>query len=422
MRRRKGLNFRMALCFQARNAQGVRHKKPLFQNLLRCLLCTVSMLSLLACRSNEFPDYPANYREYAYITNGGSNTVTILDVVNLRQDRVIPVGIDPTGVAVNSKRNEVYVVNTGSNSVSVIDAEKKAVVATIPVRLRPYFISLNSAGTRAYVANSGSNNVSVIDLGKRRVISTIGVGESPGMAAISPDGRTLVVSNRRSGSVSIIDASANPEAQRVRSVWSGCPGATDIAILPDSSKAFIACSSGHQVMAIQLATPRIAARRSTGAPREDALLSLLDVGKTPVSLALKPDGGEIYAVNYDSGSISEIDTGTNEVGAAYLVGTHPVRGLIAADDSTLYVSDFDADSLGVFSIDDGQLIGTSRTGSGPDALAFSKAGNLLFAVDARSGDVAVIRTSSHSLLTMLPAGSKPNDIAVKAFLIPRHRL
>ncbi len=326
----------------------------------------------------------------------------------------------------NPRRNEVYVVNTGSNSISVIDAKKKAVVATIPVRLRPYFISVNSAGTRAYVANSGSNNVSVIDLGKHRVISTIGVGESPGMATISPDGRTLVVSNRVGGSVSIIDASANPELQRVRSVWSGCPGATDIAILPDSSKAFIACSAGHQVMVVQLATtPPTRSRRgpSSRAPMlHDARLALLDVGKVPVSLALKPDGGEIYAVNYDSGSISEIDTSTNEVGAAYFVGTHPMRGLIANDDSTLYVSDFDADSLGVFSIDDGQLVGTSPTGSGPDALAFSKAGNLLFAVDARSGDVAVIRTSTHSLLTILPAGSKPNDIAVKAFLLPRHRL
>jgi YVTN family beta-propeller protein len=383
------------------------------------------MLLLVGCRSHEFPDYPTNYREYAYITNGGSNTVTVLDVVNLRQDRVIRVGADPTGVAVNPKRNEVYVVNTGSNSVSVIDAEKKAVVATIPGRQRPYFISVSSDGTRGYVANSGSNSVSVLDLEKRREIAVIGVGEAPGMAVISPDGNTLVVSNRVGGSASVIDATADPKSQRVRSVWSGCPGATDIAILPDSSKAFIACSGGHQVMAIQLATPppSFSHRRKSSSDvpvHEDALLALLDTGTTPVSLALKPDGGEIYVVNYADGSISEIDTSTNEVGAAYFVGTHPVRGLIGADDSTLYVSDFDADSLGIFSIDDGELAGTSHTGDGPDAMAFSKAGNLLFAVDARSGDVAVIRTATHSLLTLLPSGNKPSEIAVKAFLVKHH--
>jgi YVTN family beta-propeller protein len=175
-------------------------------------------------------------------------------------------------------------------------------------------------------------------------------------------------------------------------------------------------------MAVQLAT-RPASLKKGETARKDALLALLDVGKVPIRLALKPDGGEIYAVNYGDGSVSEIDTSTNEVGGAYFIGTHPVWGLIASDDSTLYVSDFDADALGVFSIDDGQLVGSSRTGGGPDALAFSNEGDLLFAVDARSGDVAVIRTSTHSLLTLLPAGDKPNDIAVKAFLVKsRHTL
>ncbi|MGH9617506.1 MAG: YncE family protein, partial [Acidobacteriaceae bacterium] len=229
-----------------------------------------------------------------------------------------------------------------------------------------------------------------------------------------------VVSNRVGNSVSIIDAKTN----KVRSVWSGCPGATDIAILPDSSKAFIACSGGHQVMDIALAKPPAKSthgRVATGSQPmpNDALLALLDVGKTPIRLVLKPDGGEIFAVNYDSGSVSEIDTSTNEVGGAYMVGTHPVAGLATADNSTMYVSDFDADSLGIFSIDDGQLLPAEpHTGDGPDAMAFSKAGNLLFVVDARSGDVAAIRTLTNSLITLFPVGRTPNEIAVKAFLMP----
>ncbi|MES2220093.1 MAG: YncE family protein [Acidobacteriota bacterium] len=384
-------------------------------------LAAVSLLSLAGCRSREFPDYPANYREYAYITNGGSNTVTVLDVVNLRQDRVIRVGYNPTGVAVNTRRNEVYVVNTGSNSVSVIDAERNAVVATIPVHQRPYFVSVSDDGTRAYVANSGSNNVSVIDLESRREIAVVGVGEGPGVAAVTPDGNAVVVSNRVGNSVSVIDA----KTKKVRSVWSGCPGATDVAILPDSSKAFVACSGGHQVMAIALATPSESSSRVRSSTQQliskDELLAILDVGKTPVRLVLKPDGGEIFAVNYDGASFSEIDTSTNEVGGAYMVGSHPVAGIATADNSLLYVSDFDADSLGVYSIDDGELSTVApRTGDGPESMAFSKAGNLLFVVDTRSGDVAVIRTSTNSLLNLFPVGAKPNDIAIKAFLVPPH--
>src|SRR5271156_2838027 len=95
------------------------------------ILCLI--LGAGGCRQRDFPNYPANYREYAYISNGGSNTVTVLDVVNMRQDRVIPVGAAPSGLAVNPRRNEVYVVNSGSGTVTVINAESNNVAANMRV-------------------------------------------------------------------------------------------------------------------------------------------------------------------------------------------------------------------------------------------------------------------------------------------------
>jgi DNA-binding beta-propeller fold protein YncE len=187
-----------------------------------------------------------------------------------------------------------------------------------------------------------------------------------------------------------------------------------VMILPDSSKAFITCSAGHQIMVIGLA-------HSNGSePRPaDVGLSILDVGQTPVHLALKPDGGEAFVSNYDSDTISELTTSTNEVGGAYLMGTHPVRGLVSADNSLLYVSNFGAGRVIIYGIDDGKRIGEGvKVGEGPDALAFNSSGHLLLVVDAQSGDIAVVRTANPaSLLTLFPAGRGPNDIVVKAFLV-----
>lgn len=382
-------------------------------------------LLLAGCTRRHFPKYPADLREYAYVTNGGSNTVSVLDVLNLRQDRVIAVGADPTGVTASATRNEVYVVNTGVNggngSISVIDAETNRVAATIPVQRAPYFIDVDAAGKLGYVANSGSNSVSVVDLAERRQIAVIGVGEGPGLARISPDGDSLVVTNRQSGSVSIAD----PHRYRVRSVWPGCPQATDAVILPDSSKAFIACSGGHQVMVVGLAEhPSKEHPERQNLP--DRELALLDVGQTPVHLALKPDGGEIFVSNFNSDTISEIGTGNNEVGGAYLVGAHPSYGVVSADNSTLWVSNFNANTIGVYSIDDGKLINTVHVGNNPDSMAFSADQFLLFVVDAGSGDVSVVRTLSYTLqgapvagelFTILPAGDHPNAIAVKTFKV-----
>src|ERR1035438_693100 len=140
-------------------------------------LSFLALLALSSCRSHDFPQYPPNYREYAYITNGDSGTVTVLDVVNVRVDRELPVGQNPVAVTASPTRNEVYVVNSGvepaQGSISVINAENNTVAATIPVDRQPVSIDLDADGKLAYVANSGSNTVSVLDLKARREIAQI---------------------------------------------------------------------------------------------------------------------------------------------------------------------------------------------------------------------------------------------------------
>lgn len=332
------------------------------------------------------------------------------------------VGVNPIDLVANPMRNEIYSVNAQSGTVSVIDAEANRVAATIPVHRLPTFIAVDPTGHRAYVVNSGSNTVSVLDLDRRREIALAGTGEQPGVDRVSPDGRSLVVSNRASGSVSVFDvlpynqAARSEPAPHLRAAFPGCPGAGDVAILPDSSKAFVACSDGHQVMAIGLAMAPGAARQNP-ALITDRMLALLDVGKSPLSLAMKPDGGEIFVSNSGSNSISEIATQNNEVGGTYMIGSRPVRGIVSGDNSRLWVANFGADSIALYSIDDGRLVGGIRTGSAPDALALSEDEHLLLAADAHSGDVAVIRTAGKdgpALFTVLPAGSSPNAIAVKA--------
>jgi DNA-binding beta-propeller fold protein YncE len=148
----------------------------------------------------------------------------------------------------------------------------------------------------------------------------------------------------------------------------------------------------------------------------------MDVGRAPVHLALKPDGGELFVSNSLSNTISEVVTTTDDVGGAYLMGDEPVRGLVSSDNSLLYVANARAQDVTMYAIDDGKRTGSIHVGDGPSAMAFSAEGHLLFVADTRSGDVAVVRTASQALFTplftMLPAGRGPNAIAVKAFRVP----
>jgi len=434
----------------------------------RTALATVGLfgvLPLTACQTHQFPQYPANFREYAYVTNGQSNTVTVLDVVNLRLDREIAVGQNPVAVAPSPTRHEVYVVNsgpeTGEGSLSVINAENNTVAATIPLHRRPVAIDIDATGTLAYVANSGSNTVSVIELKSRREVAQILTGEDPGSPRtglrpwggepgsprtglrpwggepvalrISPDGKTLIVANHRGNSVTIVDLAnvstlsapidsvRRPSTRAVRATIDGCPGASDVVILPDNSKAFVACSAGHQVMAIALALQPDATKpgaQESGTPKPDRLEALMDVGQGPVQLALKPDGGELFVSNSRSDTISEVVTSKDDVGGAYAMGDDPVRGLVSSDNAMLYIANFRSQWVTVYAPDEGRRTDSIHVGDGPSALAISSNGLFLFVVDTRSGDISIVRTDTHKLLTMLPAGRAPNAIADKSFKLP----
>src|SRR5215831_3382169 len=69
----------------------------------------------------------------AYITNSGSNTVSVIDTATNTVVSTIPVGISPGGVAVTPDGSKVYVTNFLSNTVSVIATATNTVVSTIPV-------------------------------------------------------------------------------------------------------------------------------------------------------------------------------------------------------------------------------------------------------------------------------------------------
>ena len=392
----------------------------------------MGLLTFLAGCKEPALEYPAAYREYTYVTNGKSNDVTVIDNLSFKSVKTIFVGKSPTGIAASPTRNEIYVVNTGSNSVSVIDAERNTVVATIGLDHTPYFIDVSADGNRAYVANSDSNNVSVIDLAGRKVVATIGVGIAPGMARVTPDGKMVVVSNRGQDSVSLLDS----DKLLLRSSVFTCAQPTDIAILPDSSKAFVVCAASVTSSSRKQDGRRQAAQKEDGPGqvavidlKAEKLLTLLDVGVTPVHLALKPDGGEMFVSNFGSDSVSTIETGNNEVGNTQPMGGNPVRGLVSADNSLLYESNFGSDSVSVYSIQNAKFLKAIPVGSKPDALALQPPRNgkqyFLLAADSKSNDVAVIFINpdkpAWSLFTMIPVGVEPRQLAIKAFTATQKR-
>ncbi len=148
-----------------------------------------------------------------------------------------------------------------------------------------------------------------------------------------------------------------------------------------------------------------------------ALLANLALGGTPDDLILKPDGGELYIPSSGTHGLVVVNTQTNEVGDFLLLGSAPAAATLTADSQVLYVSDFGAGHIVPVAIGVRQAGKPISVGQGPHTSALTPGGDMLLVVDTQSDDLGVIRANepTPSLVTLVPTGSSPRDLAIKLF-------
>jgi YVTN family beta-propeller protein len=99
----------------------------------------------------------------------------------------VTVGPSPVGVAITPDGAFAYVTNAGSDTVSVIDTATNTVTTTVTVGSGPGGVAITPDGAFAYATNVNSGNVSVIDTASNTVTTTVPVGSYPIGVAITPD-------------------------------------------------------------------------------------------------------------------------------------------------------------------------------------------------------------------------------------------
>ena len=116
----------------------------------------------------------------------------------------ITVGKNPAGVAFDSLNGYVYVTNRGSNNISVINGSTNKVIQSIAVGSSPAGVAFDSLNGHMYVTNCCSNNVSVINGSTNKVIQSIAVGSGPVGVAFDSLNGNIYVANQGSNSVSVL--------------------------------------------------------------------------------------------------------------------------------------------------------------------------------------------------------------------------
>jgi YVTN family beta-propeller protein len=342
----------------------------------------------------------------AYVSTADGN-VTVVDLVKLKAVARIAVGPGLSGMREHPTRPEIFGLSSTGGYVWILDPRGNhftgQVTARIAVGPLPYALDFSPEGNRIYTTASGNNTLLAIDVKSRAVVGRAMTGREPVLAHVTPDGKTVLVVNRRDGSLGIHDATT----LTLRGSVSVVPQPEDVAVLPDGSLAFVLSRSERRISVVDL--------------RRGVLVTHLELAGKPTDMLLKPDGGELYVISPEAHGLQAINTWTHEVGDYMVLGSTPTRGVLSSDASLLYVSDTAGDRVTPVDIFNRRIIRDPGkgfpvpAGDSPTALRFDPAENLLLVVSQGSGDLAVIRVRTNFLLTMIPVGDHPQDLAVKLF-------
>jgi len=342
----------------------------------------------------------------AYVT-AADGSVTVVDLVRLKAVARIAVGPGLSGMREHPSRPEIFGVSTTGGYVWVLDPRANhftgQVTARIAVGPLPYSLDFSPDGNRVYTTASGNNTLVVIDAKSRSVVGRAATGREPVLARVTPDGKNVLVMNRRDGSLGIHDAAT----LALRGNVSVVSEPEDVAVLPDSSMAFVLSRSERRISVVDL--------------RRGVLVAHLGLAGKPTDMLLKPDGGELYVISPEAHGLQAINTWTHEVGDYMVLGSTPTRGVLSSDASLLYVSDTAAGRVTPVDIFNRRIVRDPgkgfpvQAGDAPSVLRFDPAENLLLVVNQGSGDLAVIRVRTNFLLTMIPVGDHPQELAVKLF-------
>jgi DNA-binding beta-propeller fold protein YncE len=142
-------------------------------------------------------------RHRAYASLWGESSVAVIDSADGRVVARWPTGLHPNEMVL-SRDGRLFVSNGGLNTVSVLDVSDGAVTEVLcssssPGDLpgaTPDSLALAPDGRTLYVANAYTDSIAVFDVGARgsgRPLGFIPTGWFPSSVRLTPDGRTLLV-------------------------------------------------------------------------------------------------------------------------------------------------------------------------------------------------------------------------------------
>ena len=245
----------------------------------------------------------------AVVTNMGDGTLSVIDLQTRQLARTIEVGGTPAGPAIEPSRDEVVYSDKADNTMVIWSLRTGGgEVARLPVGANPSCVALNDDAHVAVAANIGDNSVSVINLLTRTVTHTIPVGPFPICMhdSINPEDMTALVTSAEDGTLQLLDIAVGTVLNTIPVGNFPISASRNV----QTNQALVTLNADNAVAIVDL--------------NSGTVVHTVPLGLGPACSAIDEERNIAYVTNLVEGSVSAVDMASGtELGRVGGLGQEP---------------------------------------------------------------------------------------------------
>ena len=352
----------------------------------------------------------------AYISrccDSGSSLVLLNTATQTQTSRAL-LGHSATAPTISADGKTAYFLDLGAGSLLIYDLTASKLSASVYLGVAPgnllqaasnQMIALTPDGSRAYVALPALvGQVGVVDLVANQLITRVKVSSFPTSAVVlSKDGKTVYAPSQDiciddcvQASLAVIDTATNKVTAQLYSDY----GSSSALLSPDGSRLYVAEDGavGYYDTASNTYLGSI-------------LISFSGFSFIQGGLAMKPDGSQLYVVAGSVPGITVIDTQTETVVSTISLPSGAVTLAITPDGTQMYALD---GGSGISVVDTPtNTVATSFTlPEAVDGIAFGLSGKKALLTDSLPATLALANPATNKLSNVIFGPADPGAVAV----------
>jgi YVTN family beta-propeller protein len=308
--------------------------------------------------------------KFVAAVNPDSDSITLLDPMNLSILAEIPVGDNPRTVSFTPDSGTALVTNNDSGTLSIIDVSKLVETSQYSVGLMPY--GAVSDGIHAFITEFGSGTLSVFRMDTGELLTRVQLDAFPAGITLSRDTKHLFITHFFTGQITIID-------QETFTVYGKVSTGADInlsqfiAVTADGLKGYLPQTRSNTTNTAMLFDTTVF-----------PVINVVDLVKLKLLV----------------GERITLDTADEPVNMPFAV-------VLSPEEQILYLSNAGSDDISVIDLKTNRGVGHIKVGANPRGIAITPDGSRIFVNNVLDGTLSVINGGTLTVIDTVPVTNIP---------------